>query len=70
MIEITTEKMSVTDKLQLMETLWSDLCRHSQIDSPDWHQTVLADRHQQRQQGEQNAMDWTHAKEHIRNRIK
>lgn len=70
MIEIIPEKMSVSDKLSLMEMLWSDLCSHSQIDSPDWHQDILAARHQQRQQGEQKPIDWAQAKEQIRNRIK
>lgn len=70
MATISPENMSVADKLALMETLWTDLCNHSQIDSPDWHAKVLAARQQQREQGNQQPMDWAQAKEQIRNRVK
>jgi len=42
---IEIRKMSKAEKLQAMETLW-DALSHDQsgIESPDWHEEVLADR--------------------------
>ncbi len=47
------EKMSVTERLQVMDQLWDSLNRHSdEIPSPDWHRDVLADRKARAQRGE------------------
>lgn len=70
MIDVSPEKMSVAEKLSLMETIWNDLCDHSQIDSPDWHQNVLSGREKSREQGKQAPMDWSEAKELIRHKVK
>ena len=70
MITLNPEKMTTAEKLLMMETLWDDLCAHSQLDSPDWHKTVLDSRHQQRLTGEQQPMDWSQAKETIRKQLK
>jgi hypothetical protein len=70
MIAITPENMTTAEKLQVMETLWDDLCSHSQLTTPDWHQTVLETRHRQRQSGEQQAMPWSQAKDKIRKRTR
>ena len=70
MITISPEKMTTAEKLSAMETLWNDLCQHSSLESPDWHESVLASREQQRIAGSQQAMDWEIAKEQIRQKIK
>ena len=46
MIEMAQiSRMSVTERLQAMEQLWDALCHDTkEMSSPDWHQTVLADR--------------------------
>ena len=47
------EKMSVAERLQLMEQLWDALCRDARvIASPEWHRDVLADRKARAQRGE------------------
>ena len=39
------ERMSVTERLKVMDQLWDSLTRDTdEISSPDWHQEVLADR--------------------------
>jgi len=69
MITISPEKMTTAEKLSAMEVLWSDLCQHSSLESPDWHETVLISREQQRENGSQSPMDWATAKQSIRNKI-
>ena len=46
MLETTQiERMSVAERLQVMEQLWDALCRDAgEIVSPEWHREVLADR--------------------------
>ena len=39
------EEMSVEEKIQMMESLWDDLCQKpDSIESPAWHQDILAQR--------------------------
>ena len=54
MIELSElEKMSVTERLQVMDQLWYSLTRNAdEIPSPDWHQDILADRKARAQRGE------------------
>ncbi len=70
MVTISPEKMTTAEKLSVMETLWNDLCQHSSLESPDWHESVLSSREQQRIAGNQQAMNWTTVKEQIRQKIK
>ena len=39
------EKMTVQERLTAMEQIWDSLC-HEEVEpnSPDWHETVLAER--------------------------
>ena len=47
------DRMSVTERLQVMDQLWDSLNRcGDEIPSPDWHQDVLADRKTRAQRGE------------------
>lgn len=47
------DRMSVTERLQVMDQLWESLNRcGTEIPSPDWHQEVLADRKARAQSGE------------------
>ena len=47
------DKMSVGERLQVMEQLWDALCRDSgDLPSPAWHNDVLADRKQRALHGE------------------
>lgn len=70
MITISPEKMTVEEKILGMEVLWQDLCSHSAVKSPDWHEQVLSARQAKIDSGEQVPMDWGQAKQEILNKIK
>ena len=64
------DTMSVEEKILAMETLWDDLCgRAGGVQSPAWHEDVLADRDAARQRGEDASEDWEEAKRNIRNKV-
>ena len=46
------EKMSVDEKLQTMEALWSALA-DDEVDAPEWHNSILNDRVQALESGEE-----------------
>lgn len=54
MLEATQiERMSVAERLQVMEQLWDALSRDAgEMASPEWHQEVLTDRKARAQNGE------------------
>ena len=67
--DIPIEKMSLSEKLQLMERLWGELARHPHdLPSPDWHGEVLAERTNAVQEGRTDFQDWEVAKGMLRNR--
>ena len=44
-VHLPLKEMSISDKLDTMEALWNSLCKTEElIDSPKWHQKVLAQR--------------------------
>lgn len=44
-ISIPLEKMTVDEKIQVMETIWDDLCQKAEsLSSPEWHRQVLQER--------------------------
>jgi hypothetical protein len=64
------EEMTVTEKLQVMEELWSDLCcNQDQIPVPQWHKDILDKREELVKQGKATFVDWKTAKKRIANRI-
>ncbi len=69
MIAISPKDMTTAEKISVMEILWNDLCQHSSLESPDWHESVLLSREQQREAGNQSPIDWEEAKQQIRNKI-
>jgi hypothetical protein len=70
-ITLPLEKMTIAEKLRLMETLWSDLTRdEEQFESPAWHGEVLRERAARVKQGKESFMDWEMAKKQLRNRVK
>ena len=69
MIAISPEDMTTEEKISVMETIWNDLCQHSALESPDWHESVITSREQQRDEGSQSPLDWEKAKPKIRNKI-
>ncbi len=66
-VALPLEKMTVSDKLRVLEALWGDLCRTPQdIPSPAWHADVLEARRNRARQGTSRFGDWAEAKRRIR----
>ena len=59
-IKIPLDSMSVADK---MELIWSSLCQKSgDVQSPEWHGDVLAERARRLASGEATVATWSDAK--------
>jgi len=66
-IALPLEKMSRKEKIQAMESLWDDLCRHAEkVQSPAWHGAILEQREENLRVGEAEFTDWDAAKKRIR----
>lgn len=69
-IEVPIQQMSLPQKLELMETLWDNLCREPEkVPSPEWHKDALTERRQRLKSGQEVVSDWEAAKQDIRRRI-
>lgn len=69
-MNIMLDKMSVEEKLKLMEEVWNDLISKEQnIPSPQWHKNTLEEREHALKNGKEALVDWKEAKEIIRNSI-
>lgn len=69
-VTLPLNDMTVTEKLQLMETLWDDLRRNADsLESPVWHREVLEERERRIVSGEAKFVDWDEAKSEIRKRV-
>ena len=66
-ISLSLDKMTVVEKLQTMEEIWSDLQKATEeIPSPAWHADVLQARSDRVRAGSSQFSDWTGAKGRIR----
>jgi hypothetical protein len=69
-VTLSLGKMSVPEKLRMMEALWADLSRNSDaLKSPDWHEAALKERKARIVSGQTAYMDWDRAKKEIRRRL-
>lgn len=69
-ISISLEKMSVEEKIQMMESLWDDLrSRAGDTLSPQWHGDELARREAALVSGDESSESWNSAKESIRKAV-
>ena len=67
----TLDEMTTSEKLQLLEELWENLRRTpDDIPAPEWHADVLHTREQRIQDGTAEFVDWSDAKNRIRNSVK
>ena len=67
-VDLPLEQMSVADKLATMEAIWASLCvKPVDVDSPAWHQEVLADRTKRLESGEATVCEWSEAKKRLQN---
>jgi len=65
------DTMTLTEKLDAMETLWDDLCHHVQdVAVPEWHHEVLAAREADLADGTARFDDWETARDKIRETLK
>jgi hypothetical protein len=68
-MEIILDKMTVPEKLRLMEALWTDLSRHADdMELPSWHAQALRETEQRAAEGKEAAIDWETAKRELRER--
>jgi putative addiction module component (TIGR02574 family) len=57
------DKMTVAQKVQLLEAVWDDLCRdRGDVRSPEWHRDVLEERTRQLETGQAKVSSWADAK--------
>jgi hypothetical protein len=64
------ENMSLADKLQAMEDIWTDLSNQdSGYTPPQWHDEILKERQKRIDSGDISFTDWEVAKKEIRKRI-
>ena len=64
------DKMTLPEKLQVMEVLWEDISRSpDQMESPAWHADVLRDRQQVGESEQAQFTEWEQAKADIRRRL-
>lgn len=69
-VELPLSKLSLSQKLDLMETLWSDLTRdESSFKSPDWHEPILKEREKAHTAGRLTSSSWSEAKARIRKKV-
>jgi hypothetical protein len=70
-VNLPLHEMSVEEKLQLMEAIWTDLSREPErVESPTWHQEVLEETEKRVASGQAVFTDWEAAKRSIRDRVK
>lgn len=66
-VVLPLDKMSVTEKISTMESLWDDLIRGEEtMESPSWHGDVLTRRDEAVRSGSEAVLDWSEAKKRIR----
>jgi hypothetical protein len=70
-VAIPLEQMSVEEKLQAIEEIWTDLARKlDQVPSPAWHVDVLQVREQRIAEGRSRFLDIEEAKKAVRAKLK
>ena len=70
-IHLPRDQMSLADKLEVMETLWADMCRNpADLPSPDWHRDVLQERKRLVDEGKLKFLDWEAAIAELRNEVR
>jgi hypothetical protein len=64
------ERMTLTEKLRVMEALWDDLCRREEtVPVPQWHKDVLDERQRAIADGKARFVDWETAKKRISKKL-
>ncbi len=59
-IQLSFEKYSQEQKFDLVERLWNNLLQNEdEIESPNWHEPILAKRRAELDSGQAKTLDWT-----------
>ena len=67
MSALEIQQMPRSEKLKLMETLWSDLSRdEAAVESPAWHADALRETEERVARGEEKILVWEQAKAELR----
>jgi putative addiction module component (TIGR02574 family) len=62
-IDLPLDSMSVAEKVEAMERIWSSLCQKpGDVQSPEWHKDVLEERTRRLASGEATVSTWSDAK--------
>jgi hypothetical protein len=70
-VTLPLDQMTTTEKLRVLEQIWENLCRTpNEVPSPSWHADVLRDREKRIQRDSSQFVDWSEAKERIRDLTK
>ena len=60
--------MTIEEKLQVMEALWADLCKHEEaLPVYEWQKRILDRRERQIAEGKTRFIDWEESKSRIEN---
>lgn len=71
MNSLAIQQMSWEEKLRAMEELWESLSREpGRLESPAWHGDALLETERRHDSGLEEPMDWTVAKQELRQRRK
>ena len=69
-VALPLSRISFSQKLDLMETLWADLIRdEKKMASPAWHGIVLKERGAAYSEGKLAVSDWEQAKKRIKKKV-
>jgi len=69
-VALPLARLSFSQKLDLMETLWADLARdEKKLESPAWHGAVLKEREAAYAADKLTASDWEQAKKRIKKKV-
>lgn len=67
--DVSIDRLTVAEKLSLMERLWDELSRQpDDISVPDWHKQILDERIASVREGHMAFQDWDLAKKRLRER--
>jgi len=69
-ITLPLDRMTVAEKLQVLEAVWADLSRDErQIESAAWHEQVLKERDERVRSDQEKFIDSDTAKQQLRDRF-
>lgn len=70
-IDLPLDNMTLVDKLEAMEALWSDISRKpADLPSPNWHKDILDERRLLVVEGKLKFLDWDTAIADLRKELR